>query len=101
MKRISVPPAALWASAFVLMGLIILQSSRLTGEAQAGVVSSTTGHVILTSEAQNEDLILVIDGRAEQLTVYRPTRNGIDLVQVYRLPDMFADARARAMGTRR
>jgi hypothetical protein len=101
MARIQPSPAALWASAFALMGLIVLQASRMTGgEAHADIVSSTGALTALTFEAANEDILCVLDGRTESLFVYRPDRRSLELIQTYKLPDLFADARAGAGGTR-
>jgi hypothetical protein len=103
MKKLSLSlsPAALWASAFVLMGLIVVQSSQLTSEAKADVVATTGTLTALTFTATNEDLLAVLDGRTEELYLYRGERNGVNLIQIYNLPALFAEARARATGTRR
>jgi hypothetical protein len=103
MKKLSasLSPAALWASAFVLMALIVVQSGRLTGEARADVVATTGTLTALTFTATNEDLLAVLDGRTEELYLYRGERGGVNLIQIYNLPALFSEARARATGARR
>jgi hypothetical protein len=65
----------------------------------AGVVSQTGGLTCLTTDAGNEDLLLVLDGRNEELFVYRTdNKQGLQLLQRYPLPQMFVDARARSSG---
>jgi hypothetical protein len=95
--------AALVASAMVLGGLIVAQGSKLAGEpAMADVVSQTGALTTLAFEAQNEDMLAVLDARTEQLLVYRvANKTGVDLVQTYSVPRMFIDARQRAGGGRK
>jgi hypothetical protein len=90
--------AALVASAMVLAGLIVTQGSKLAGEpARADIVASTGTLTSLAFEAQNEDLLAVLDGRTEQILVYRvANKNGVDLVQTYSVPRMFIEARQRS-----
>ncbi|MEI7656911.1 MAG: hypothetical protein WCK33_02470 [Phycisphaerae bacterium] len=67
--------------------------------ARAGMVSQAGQHTILTADANNEDLVLVLDERSEELLVYRTDINkGVQLFQRLRLPEVFIDARARASG---
>ena len=92
--------AALWASACVIAALIIVQAGRMGPEpARADVVSSVGGMTALTFESQSEDLLAVIDGRSENLFVYRvENKNSLDLLRSYSLPTVFAEARSRAGG---
>ena len=101
MKNFSLSAAGLWASAFVLMGLIVVQAGRVTSEARADVVATTGPLTALTFTAANEDLLAVVDSRAEELYLYRGERNSVNLIQIYNLPALFAEARGRATGTRR
>lgn len=88
------PAVWLWASAFVLAGLILLQAGR-PGEARADLVASVGGVTALTvAGASSEDLLMVIDGRSEELFVYRvENQNNLELYRRYNLPRMFSDAR--------
>jgi hypothetical protein len=97
-------PGSLWASAVVIASLIILQAGRFGGPSnvRADVVSNVSGTTALTFDSQSEQLLAIIDGRQELLFVYRvQARNSLELLRSYSLPDVFADARARATGTGR
>jgi len=95
--------AALVASAMVLGGLIVMQASKLAGEpARADVVASTGPLTSLAFEAQNEDMVAVLDGRTEQILLYHVVnKSGVDLVQTYSVPRMFTDARQRSGAARK
>lgn len=69
-------------------------------EAQAaGVVSQVGGLTVMTTDATNEDLLLVLDSRNEELFVYRTQNNeSVQLLQRYPIPQLFVDARARSLG---
>jgi hypothetical protein len=93
----------LWASAFVLAGLILVQAGRSgSSEARADLVSSVGGLTALTvAGASSEDLLLVIDGRSEELFVYRvENQQNVELQRRYSLPRMFSDARGQGPGRR-
>ncbi len=94
--------AALTASALIIAALIVVQGSRvLTGQpAQADVVSTTGSFTALTCEVSNSnDVLLVLDGRSEELTVYRvENQNNLELHKKYNVPRMMSDARARHLG---
>jgi hypothetical protein len=85
----------LWASAFILLGLVVVQAGRLAGiwmnTASADVVSRVADFTTLTMTATaSEDLALVLDGRAEKLYVYRiKNRESVELVRPYELPSLF------------
>ncbi len=97
------PYAILWASAFILFGLILIQVQTIAqpfggGAAHAGMVSQTGPLTVLTADAGSEDLLLVLEGRSEELLVYRTDRNGTLLHQRLTVPKLFEDARATAQG---
>lgn len=62
--------------------------------AQAGVYTA------LISPGGNDDLLVVLDGRSEELMVYRPDGNqGVpQLVQRLNVQTLFTEARTRAEG---
>ncbi len=92
-KRETAAGVLLAASAGVLGALL------LGGGAEAGVVSQSGSITLMTSEATNEDVVLVLDARGEEIFVYRTDVNqGIDLVQRIPLAGLFQDARARFFG---
>lgn len=89
----------LWASAAVLAGLLLFQLGRPTfaPAALAGNVSKAGDLTALTADAGGaEDVLAVLDRRAESLLIYTATRSGVDLAQTYDLKTVFARARAAA-----
>lgn len=92
--------AALWASAFVLAGLVLTLAAGLPrAESQlAGTVSSVGELTILTADTgAGDDVILVLDGVAESLFVYGvQNRSAIELIQTYDINRLFIDARGAA-----
>ena len=100
-SRERVRRTALWISAGILASLLAAQT--LIGappvggsSAHAGMVSQRGQHTVMATESGNEDLLLVLDGRTENLFVYRTSQqNGIQLFQKLALPQVFADAKAR------
>jgi hypothetical protein len=92
--------AALWASAFVLAGLVLTLAAGLPrAESQlAGTVSSVGELTILTADTgAGEDVIVVLDGVAESLFVYSvQNRSAIELIQTYDINRLFIDARSGA-----
>ena len=94
----------LWVSCFILMALIILQAQSIFAQplgenvARAGMVSQTGPLTVMTADAGVDDLLLVLEGRSEELLVYRADRNGVQLQQRLAVPKLFEDARAMAQG---
>jgi hypothetical protein len=88
--------ALLWFSAFILAGLLIVQSGKLASgylaQARADVVSRVADYTTLTFTNQSsEDLLMVVDGRGEQVFVYQIVRQKqLSLVKRYDLPALFA-----------
>jgi hypothetical protein len=63
------------------------------------LVSQVGGLTVMTTDATNEDLLVVLDSRNEELFVYRADANaGVQLLQRYPIPQLFVDARARSLG---
>ena len=70
-----------------------------SSSARAGMVTSSGQHVMMTTDISNEDLLLVMDGRAEELLVYRTDMSkGIQVYQRVGLPQLFMDAKSRSGG---
>lgn len=93
------PVAALWAAAFVLAGLVLVQASRLTGEARADVVSHAGEFTVLTAASGSEDVLMAIDSRGEKLLVYKVVnQSSVELFQKHDLARIFMDARLGAQG---
>lgn len=102
---------ALWASAFVLAGLVLVQlrlppaasaAPPLFGGSQtasAGMLAQAGGYTILTSESGNEDIFVLLDSRAEELFIYHvENQSSLQLLERQSVPGLFAEARARAQG---
>jgi hypothetical protein len=99
-------------SAAILAALTVLQWNRrevveptpalgLLGSPAMGsqVVSQAGGITMMTVAGTNDDVLLVIDDRREQLFVYRAeNQNTFTLLQRASLPQLFADARVKGSG---
>ncbi|MGP1347510.1 MAG: hypothetical protein ACTS3F_12710 [Phycisphaerales bacterium] len=89
--------AALWASAFILMALLIVQSGRLTGggpvaPAHADINQIGDLEMITTQGSTGEDLVLILDKREELMFVYGiDSGRRIQLIQFYSVPQIFND----------
>lgn len=94
--------AALSASAILIAALVVVQAGRLLSgpEARADLVAASGNVTALTVEASNSnDVLLVLDGRSEELLVYKvENQTNVELHKKYNLPRMFSDARARSAG---
>lgn len=96
-RQIPLSHAALWASAFVLGALTIVQAGAGRGAAASAQTVSNVGDLTaMTSRSTvDEDIFCILDGRAESLLVYRiDNQNKIELQQTIKLADAFAEARA-------
>ncbi len=91
------PHGVLWASAFVLAGLVVVQASRLGGEARAEMVSRVGEMTLLTAATGSEEILLALDNRHEQVLVYKVVnQTSVELFQKYDLARVFSDARSRS-----
>jgi hypothetical protein len=97
----------LTASALVFGGAILWNASNAWSQPAAqsgsgrgaGMVSRAGEVTSLTVNTGNEDALVVLDGRTEQIYVYRGgVRDGLQIVQRIDLTQTFVDARARFMG---
>lgn len=92
---------ALSLSALVLFGLIATVAGRGLPVARAAAEVAQSGdYTALTCDGGNGDILVVLDGRTEQLFVYKvQNQNAVNIVQREDLGRIFADARARVRGT--
>ena len=97
-SSLDLPAALLWASALILFGLVVVQASRLGvgTEAHAGDSASSVGDLsaLTVSDGDQQDVLLVLDGREQELLVY--TLQGsqrINTPTVIDLNDAFNNAR--------
>ncbi len=93
---------ALWASAFVILAVLIFQAGRINNNpAQAEMVSRVGEYTLMTTDGGNEEVIVVIDNRNEDLLIYKVLQQKeLNLFQKIDLDRLFADAK-RAAGSRR
>ncbi len=90
---------ALWASAFVLIALILTQAGRLVGNsASAEMVSQSGAYTVMTADGGTSDILVVLDARSERVHVYSTTQRSVEMLQSIDVPQLFADARARSRG---
>lgn len=94
--------AALWASAAVILALIIVQAGRLPAldpAARADLVSQSDQYTILTFNDGNEDVVAVLDGRGEELFIYLVrNRTRLEFIGRESLPVLFENARGAGSG---
>lgn len=97
--------AALTGTAVVAAGLLVVQAAARvpqiggSSSARTGMVSQTGPFTIMTSDAGNEDIVVVLDNRNEQMMVYKVENSqSLQLFQKLALPRLFLDAKARAAG---
>lgn len=68
-------------------------------QAAGGMVAQSGAFTLMTSESINEDILLILDGRSEDLTVYRADPvTALSQVQRVSVPALFAEGRQRATG---
>ncbi len=97
--------ALLTGTAVVAAGLLVVQAAARVPQiggnssARTGMVSQTGPFTIMTSDAGNEDIVVVLDNRNEQMMVYKVENSqSLQLFQKLALPRLFLDAKARAAG---
>lgn len=99
----------LWASAVVLVGLIIVQLGKVPPAQAPGValaevsnmgeVSRVGDYTLLTFNAGNDDVLAVLDGRNEELYFYRvKNQTQLDFVARENLNQLFANAKRLGPG---
>jgi hypothetical protein len=103
--RINGSAAALWASAFVIAALIIVQAGRMPapgGSAHANMVADRGSYTLLTADSGQggdddpDEILCVIDSREQMLLVYEVEevrKKNILLRDGYSLDQLFLRAR--------
>lgn len=99
-RRVAPGAAVLWASAFVILAMILAQASRLGAPAYAGDVSTVGDFTVLTVAAgNNEDILLALDPRSDRVLAYSVVRGqNLDFRGSYTLTELFQAGRG---GTQR
>ena len=83
-------------TAVVLAALMVVRLSMLTAPAQAAsdVVSQAGDYTVLTLGADNDDVLIVLDGRNETLSAYRvKNKTSIELLEARELKAIFLEGR--------
>lgn len=98
--RQSLAFVAMWASAFVLAGLLLSQAGRITNTpASAEMVSQSGQYTALTARSGSEEVLVVLDERNEKLFVYRVhNQERVDLHEKHDLDALFRTAARAARG---
>ena len=102
-RRIDAATAALSASAFILAAMVLVQAARLAwplgAEARADLVSRTGDTTTLTVNSGNDDLLVVLDGRGDQLYAYRlQAQTRLELLRSYDVKELFSTGRRLGAG---
>jgi hypothetical protein len=105
------PSALLWASAFVLAGLTVVQLGKIhdrrgaalaelpVGMMGAEGVSRVGDYTVMTFNAGNDDVLAVLDGRGEELFTYRVKNlNQFEFLGREKLPELFTTGRRLGPG---
>jgi len=89
--------SALWASAFVLLGLVLFKADQGAGAAASAeemVVASGDYTLLTTAGRASEEIVVVIDNRNESLIVYNINRRtGLEPAARLDLAKTFQDAK--------
>ena len=95
---------ALSISALALLVVVVVFAGRQPAQAAPsamGELGQSGDYTALTCRAGNEEVLVVLDGRNEQLFVYKVVnQNSVEIFQREDVSRMFADARSRARGVR-
>jgi len=97
-QRINPSIGALWASAFVLAGMVVLQAGRIGGGTQAHAEAVQFGEMTLISAdaGSNKDVVLVLDDKSDALLVYGiENRDRVELYQNLKLSEFFVQAKSQ------
>jgi hypothetical protein len=86
------------ATACALAALVVVQAVRSgwlgLPEARADSASHVDDHTMLTMDGGNEDIVLILDGHAEQLLVYRvKNQDRLELAERHDVRSMFMRAK--------
>ncbi|MFO0835012.1 MAG: hypothetical protein U0638_08585 [Phycisphaerales bacterium] len=90
-------------SAVALLGLLTWRAQAMQlgrdGGGSQGMVSNAGDYTMMTFSIGNEDMLLTLDNRAEELYIYRvENQTSVAMFQKLNLPRLFNEARIRAVG---
>lgn len=96
--------ATLWASAFVILAMIIVQAGRLDAgnQAHASVTADVADLRLLTSRSSgDEEILTILDQSQETLSAYAVVNGrSLELFDMVYLPTAFKQASGGASGRR-
>jgi hypothetical protein len=95
--------AVLWASAFIIAALVVVQAGRLPGNlAHGDMVADRSSYTLMTADSgrggdvEPDEILLIIDSREQILLVYEvedARKRNIFLRDSYSLDNLFMRAR--------
>lgn len=91
--------ASLWASAFVLIGMVLLQAGRMghANEARADVAVISDLTVMNARAGDRDDIVVILDQRAETLFVYgADAARKVNLYETHNISELFSKAKQEA-----
>jgi hypothetical protein len=96
--RAGLPRWALSLSAGALLVLILVQIGRIgsASPAFADLVNQSADYQMLTVHGGLDDILVVVDQRAESVLVYRATQSGVQFFVRKDLKELFFQARQAA-----
>lgn len=115
-QSLSLPSALLWASAFVLAGLVIMQAGKAaaSGRSRDAALAAATSMDVVSRIGEfttltfsvgtsgSDDVLLVLDSRGEDLFTYRIlNQRQVEFLGREDLKTVFATARRMGAGTGR
>lgn len=95
-RRLNHSAVSLWASALVILALVIVQAGRMDpgGMAYADVADHGDITMVNANAGSGEDIVVVLDRRAERVFVYSLINRKPELLVSEGLADLFTRAAA-------
>jgi hypothetical protein len=97
-RRLNHSAISLWASALVILALVIVQAGRMDpgGMAFADVADHGDMTMLNAEAGGGEDVVVILDRRAERIYVYQLVNRQPEMVVADNLSDLFARAASTA-----
>ncbi len=101
-RRVNHSAISLWASALVILALVIVQAGRVDhGHMAFADVAEVADLTIANADAGGgEEIVVIIDGGTERIFVYSLVNRAPELVVAEDLANLFVQAKAAAGGGR-
>jgi len=89
----------LWVALAVVAVGALLWGRSSHGVALAEMTTQKAGYAMMTTDGGNDEILVVVDSRAEMIMVYRVAQQGgLTLIEREPLSALFARARAQSRG---